>query len=62
MVSTSCPPGYVLSAAPLQDNMYTTCECDDNNSNILDCSERGIILKVRMYVRITNLIICDGKI
>ena len=46
MVSTSCPPGYVLSAAPLQGTKYTTCECDNNNSNIVDCSGRSIILKV----------------
>ena len=51
MVSTSCPPGYVLSAAPLQGTKYTTCECDDNNSNIVDCSGRSIILKVRMYAK-----------
>jgi len=48
MVSTSCPPGYVLSAAPLQDTLYTTCKCDDQNTNILDCSGHMIILRVSM--------------
>ena len=46
MVSTSCPPGYVLSAAPLQGNMYTTCECDYQNPNILDCNGHSITLRV----------------
>ena len=50
VVSTSCPPGYVLSAAPLQGNMSTTCACDNNDSSILGCNGRSIILKVsRLY-------------
>jgi len=46
LMSTSCPPGYVLSAAPLQSNMYNTCECDNQNSNIMDCNQHRIILRV----------------
>ena len=42
----SCPPGYVLSAAPLQGNMYTTCVCDYQNPNILDCNGHSITLRV----------------
>ena len=53
VVSTSCPPGYVLSAAPLQGNMYTTCTCDNNNPNIVNCSGDSIILKVsRLYTQV----------
>ena len=45
LMSTSCPPGYVLSAAPLH-NMYNTCECDSQNSDIMDCNQHRIILRV----------------
>jgi len=40
----SCPPGYVLSPAPLQD--YTTCECDTHNPIVVDCNGRNIVIRV----------------
>ena len=46
MVFTGCPPGYVLSAVPLQGTKYTTCECDNNDRSILECNGHSIILKV----------------
>ena len=42
----SCPPGYVLSATPLQGNNYTTCECDTQNPIVVDCNGCKIVIRV----------------
>ena len=44
--SVSCPPGHVLSPAPIQPNLYTSCQCNQDNPDVLECDGRRIVLQV----------------
>ena len=41
-----CPAGYNLAASPFDNSTYT-CQCDLNNTDIISCDGRKILLMVR---------------
>ena len=45
MISSECPPGYVLEQAPLVSD-YVTCSCNYDNDLIIECDERIILIEV----------------
>lgn len=49
LMTTMCPPGYVLADAGLETRKgFLTCECDFNNPDILECIGKSILLEVNL--------------
>ena len=46
VITTDCPPGWILSTAQLEG--YTTCICNFDNSDVVACNERNILLMVSL--------------
>ena len=61
MISSDCPPGYVLEQAPLISD-YVTCSCNYNNNLIIECDEGIILIEVYYRANVTEYMILPSHI